>query len=138
MTKEQYMDFHKKCCQRMIDITAKKNSDYSGGSTDPFANFTQISHVVQLKSVIEIGFMTRMSDKFSRIGSFITKGVFEVADETVEDTLLDLANYCILFIGYLAHKRELAGMDKSNMAAAMQANAVGQNNFNDLSRALQK
>lgn len=105
MTKQEYMTFHEKCCQRMVEITKKKNSDYTGGSLDPFANFTQIGSLVQVPSVVEIGFVTRMSDKLSRIGSFITKGFLLVKDESVEDTLLDLANYCILFAGYLRSKR---------------------------------
>ena len=109
MTKQEYMEFHRACCDKMIDITKKKNSDYTGGSGDPFANFEQIGSLVQVKSVVEIGFLTRMSDKLSRIGSFVTKGFLLVKDESVEDTLLDLANYCILFAGYLRSKRLGAG-----------------------------
>ena len=105
MTKEQYLAFHEQQCQRMIEITKVKNSDYSGGSHDPFANFQQIGNLVQLPNVVEIGFLTRMSDKISRIGSYVTKGVLAVKDESVEDTLIDLANYCILFAGYIRSKR---------------------------------
>ena len=108
MTKEQYMAFHKQCWDRMIEITQKKNSDYTGGSADPFANFAQIGSLVQVPSVVEIGFLTRMSDKISRIGSFVTKGKLMVADESVEDTLLDLANYCILFAGYIKAQKPQA------------------------------
>lgn len=105
MTKQEYMDFHRSCCDKMIEITKSKNSDYTGESGDPFANFKQVGALIQQPSVVEIGFFTRMSDKFSRIGSFITKGTLLVKDESVEDTLLDLANYCILFAGYLNAKR---------------------------------
>jgi hypothetical protein len=103
--KESYMAFHKQCCEKMMAITKAKNSDYTGASEDPFANFAQIGALVQIPQVVEIGFLTRMSDKLSRIGSFVTKGSLKVADESVEDTLLDLANYCILFAGYLRSKR---------------------------------
>jgi hypothetical protein len=105
MTKQEYMSFHEVCCAKLIKITAAKNSDYTGGSDNPFANFTQIGSLIQLPAAVEIGFLTRMSDKFSRIGSFVTKGIFMVKDESVTDTLLDLANYCILFAGYLASKK---------------------------------
>jgi Nucleotide modification associated domain 1 len=105
MTKQEYMDFHKSACDKMIDVTKKKNSDYTGGSDDPFANFEQVGHFVQLPQIVVIGFFTRMSDKFSRIGSFITKGSLLVADESVEDTLIDLANYCILLAGYLRSQK---------------------------------
>jgi hypothetical protein len=101
MTKEQYMQFHRECCDKMIEITKKKNADYTGGADSPFSNFEQIGSLVQVSSVVEIGFLTRMSDKMSRIGSFITKGMLLCKDESVEDTLIDLANYCILFAGFL-------------------------------------
>lgn len=105
MTKEEYLKFHAESCQKMIAVTKAKNADYTGGSADPFANFRQIGGLVQVPSVVEIGFLTRMSDKMSRIGSFVTKGVLMVKDESVEDTLIDLANYCILFAGYLRSVR---------------------------------
>jgi hypothetical protein len=106
MTKAEYMAFHEECCKKMMTITRAKNSDYTGDSGDPFANFAQIGMLVQAPSVVEIGFLTRMSDKLSRIGSFVTKGTLLVKDESVEDTLLDLANYCLLFAGYLRSKRQ--------------------------------
>lgn len=107
MTKEEYMKFHADCCQKMIEVTKAKNADYTGGSADPFANFRQVGNFVHTPGVVEVGFFTRMSDKFSRIGSFITKGVLQVKDESVEDTLIDLANYCILFAGYLRSIRPI-------------------------------
>lgn len=104
-TKAQYLEFHEKACQKMIEVTKMKNADYTGGSGNPFANFEQAGNFVQIDQVTEIGFFTRMSDKFSRIGSFLTKGHLLVKDESVEDTLIDLANYCILFAGYLRSKK---------------------------------
>ena len=43
-----------------------------------------------------VGILVRMSDKLSRLGSFTQKGFLAVNDESVEDTLLDLANYSLL------------------------------------------
>ncbi len=106
MTKEEYMQFHQDCCNKMVAITKAKNADYTGGSANPFSNFEQVGNLVQLPVVVQIGFITRMSDKLSRVGSFITKGVLAVSNETIEDTLLDLANYCILFAGYLRSLRK--------------------------------
>lgn len=107
MTKEEYMKFHAECLKKMTSITKAKNSDYTGSSTSPFSNFEQIGSLVQVPSVVEIGLLTRMSDKMSRIGSFVTKGELLCRDESVEDTLIDLANYCILFSGYLKSLRKL-------------------------------
>jgi hypothetical protein len=105
MTKSEYLEFHREMCDKMIEITKRKNADYAGSGDDPFANFRQVGSIVQVKGVIEIGFVTRMSDKFARIGSFISNGELQVKDESVDDTLLDLANYCILFMGYLESER---------------------------------
>ena len=103
MTKEEYLDYHRDMCKRMVDITAAKNADYTGSDPDPFGNFSRVD-VMGICSV-EQGFLVRMSDKISRIISFVQKGVLLVKDESVEDTLLDLANYCILMAGYIKSKR---------------------------------
>jgi len=101
MTKREYMYFHEECCRKLVAITQKKNSDYTGNNDDPFANFQQIGHLISVPRAVEIGFVTRMSDKLSRIASFVSKGNLTISEETVEDTLLDLANYCILLAGFL-------------------------------------
>lgn len=108
MNKEEYMKFHKEFCDKMIEVTKKKNADYAGSGSDPFSNFRQIGGLVQTQSldIVAVGFLTRMSDKFSRVGTFITKGKLQVEDESVLDSLHDLANYCALFAGYLMEKSE--------------------------------
>lgn len=106
MSSKEYLEFQKKCCEEMIAICEKKNADYAGGGDDAFANFTGIESVCG-SITTEMGFLTRMYDKFSRIGSFIQNGNLKVKDESVKDTLLDLANYCILFAGYLESTRKI-------------------------------
>lgn len=103
MTKEEYLQFHKSFCDKMIEITKKKNHDYTGSSADPFANFKKVEDM-GIASV-EVGFLTRMTDKFSRLNSFVQKGVLEVKDESIADTLCDLANYSALLAGYIESKR---------------------------------
>lgn len=116
MTKQQYMDFHKGFCDRMIEITKRKNADYSGAGIDPFNNFRHIGNLVVVPNVdmVAVGFLTRMSDKFSRIGSFIANGQLQVKDESVEDTLIDLANYSALFAGYL--REQVSALRKESEA----------------------
>lgn len=104
MTREEYLAFHREFCARMIAVTEKKNLDYCAGG-DPFGNFKQIGALIALPNAVEIGFLTRMSDKLSRIGSYITRGELLVADESAQDTLHDLANYAALFSGYLVSKQ---------------------------------
>ena len=110
MNREQYMTFHQECCNKMVDITRAKNEDYAGGADDPFFNFTRVEKLGVCET--ERGFLTRMTDKFARIITFVNVGILKVKDESVEDTLLDLANYCILLAGYLRSKRQAAVKDK--------------------------
>lgn len=104
MTKEEYFKFHEEFCEKMTEIMKAKNSDYTGDNQDPFSNFT----IVEANGIAttEQGFLTRMSDKMQRINSFCQKGSLLVEDEKVEDTLMDLANYCILFSGYLRSRQD--------------------------------
>ena len=56
------------------------------------------------KSVDEDGLLVlkiRLGDKFNRISSLIKKGELKENDESLEDTLLDLAGYSILGLKYL-------------------------------------
>lgn len=103
MTREEYLKFHEEFTDMMKAVTVAKNSDYTGSTDDPFANFKNVE-VLGICSTSQ-GFATRMMDKISRIASFIKKGTLEVKDESVKDTLMDLANYCILFAGYLESKK---------------------------------
>lgn len=88
----------------ITELTRRKNNDYAGKGGDAFNNFTRIEHFSKTTTT-EQGFMVRLVDKFSRIGSFIDSGTLLVKDESVEDTLLDLANYSFLFYAYLKSKK---------------------------------
>jgi hypothetical protein len=103
MTKQEYLDFHEEFCRKMIEVTKAKNSDYTGLGDNPFKNFEIVSAYGCVS--VEQGFFTRMTDKMARISTFIQKGVLEVKDETVLDSLHDLANYAALFAGYIESKR---------------------------------
>jgi hypothetical protein len=113
VNKEQYFQFHQTCVEKMTAITKAKNADYTGIGSDPFANFTRVEALGICST--EQGFLTRMMDKFCRLNSFAQKGVLEVKDESVEDTLLDLANYAILMAGYIRSKRESAAKLKDRL-----------------------
>src|SRR6056297_340189 len=99
MTRKEYMEYHKVICDKMTEVTKAKNHDYSGFDNDPFANFKVVERAGITST--EVGFLTRMMDKISRVNSFVQQGVCNVKDETIEDTLIDLANYSILMAGYI-------------------------------------
>jgi len=110
MTRSEYMDFHSAACAEMFATCKKKNADYTGGAAeadDPFANFRAAERLGV--TTTEAGMLVRMLDKFARVSSFIKRGVLEVSDESVRDTLLDLANYSILLAGVIAERRRMEG-----------------------------
>jgi hypothetical protein len=65
----------------------KKNQDYAHQS-DPFRNFRMFG---------TFGILVRLSDKIARLRSFEESGQFVVEDERLEDTLLDIINYAVLY-----------------------------------------
>jgi hypothetical protein len=105
MTKEEYFLFASSCMERMLTISKAKNNDYTGASVSPFANFSRVEALGICTT--EQGFLTRMSDKLSRAAALLVdRCERKVKDEQIEDTLLDLANYCILLCGYLESKKD--------------------------------
>ena len=82
---------------KMLQTYIKKNADYGSSFDDLFDEFGMDSVLIRLK------------DKFNRIKSLTKPGQKQmVVDESVEDTLLDLANYCILTLVKLQKDKEEA------------------------------
>lgn len=54
------------------------------------------------KTVIAV----RLSDKFNRICNLIKRGELKENDESLEDTLLDMAGYAILGLKYLEEHKD--------------------------------
>lgn len=44
--------------------------------------------------------MVRLTDKMSRLSTFITTGEFKVKDEALRDTILDIINYSVILYAY--------------------------------------
>lgn len=103
MTKPEYFQFAEQFFGKCLEISKAKNADYTGGAADPFANFKAVEI---LGITTEQGFLTRMMDKMKRIASFAEKGELQVKDESVTDTLRDLANYACLLAGYIESKKD--------------------------------
>lgn len=78
-----------KLTQQMITLQSKKGLDY-GEDSDGLKNLRRRG--VQ-------GVVARMGDKLSRLESLTQPGrVISVLDESIDDTLIDLANYSLLLI----------------------------------------
>lgn len=104
MNREELLKYHQTLCSKAFALMQKKNADYAGRSgEEPFANFTRCEAMGICKT--EAGMLVRMTDKMSRLSSFVESGTLQVKDESVEDTCLDLINYAVLFYSYLQGKK---------------------------------
>jgi len=101
MTKDEYFKFSEQFFKDCIATSRKKNNDYTGDTGNPFANL-ESCEVLGIKT--EIGILTRMQDKMMRLASFAGGTDMQVTDESIQDTLRDLANYTCLLAGYLSSK----------------------------------
>lgn len=79
------MDEFKKITNEMYELCLKKNNDYGASVTSTYKDFGLVS------------FLVRMQDKLNRLKT-LNKKEAKVKDESIRDTLIDLANYSILAI----------------------------------------
>lgn len=85
MTKsEKLVQEHKEICVKLNDIYIQKNRAYGNSFGDTYADLGIISAV------------TRISDKFNRLKTLAKNNDIPQGDESIADTLLDMANYCIM------------------------------------------
>lgn len=105
MTQSEYLDGFRIWLQDLATLNNKKNSDYST-KNDAFKNLKQIEILSNGAINLEAGILTRMSDKISRIGTLLFQKTREVNDETLLDTLDDLAIYSGILKIYLKSKND--------------------------------
>lgn len=77
---------HKKICNELNDLYTRKNHDYGNAFHESF---------------LEEGFAmarVRLTDKLSRFKTLSRNNNAEVKDESIRDTLIDLANYAIMTV----------------------------------------
>jgi hypothetical protein len=101
-------DFYK-LIEELKEIHSSKNHDYAGEG-DPFRNF-KLSENLGIPAWK--GCLIRISDKFSRLCSFANKEEFKVKDESVEDTLKDLAVYSLICL--ILYKERLSDKKKDEI-----------------------
>lgn len=93
-------DIHMDICHDLNALYQRKNHDYGDSFGEFFAEFGLISTCM------------RLTDKLKRLKSFAQNGKYKVTDESVRDTLMDLANYSIMTIVEMEmHKAEPAADD---------------------------
>ena len=85
---------HRMICDEINELYAKKNHDYG----DSFAQSFREEGMAMVR--------IRLGDKFNRLKA-LTRGVEQkVADESIRDTLIDLANYAIMTVLEMEGEKE--------------------------------
>lgn len=77
---------HKELCEYLTDTYERKNADYGNSFGEMFSDLGIVSAV------------TRIGDKYNRVKNLAVRPTVLVKDETIIDTLLDMANYCIMTV----------------------------------------
>ena len=87
--KSDNVQIHAKVCQELTETYEKKNADYGNSFENSLDKHGMIAGIV------------RMDDKMSRLISLNSKNEQLVLDESMRDTLMDLANYAIMSVMWL-------------------------------------
>lgn len=82
-----------KIFEEMYSTYVKKNADYGNSFEKSIEKFGLVASAV------------RLSDKLERFSNLICNDA-QVKDESIEDTLLDMANYAAMTVLYLRKNRE--------------------------------
>jgi len=107
MQQQEYLDKFSDTLQDMLELTKKKNADYSW-QEDAFSSFKLVEKLWVCDT--ETWFITRMTDKMSRLNNLLKSWQQKVLDEKIEDTLLDLANYAIIMKLYLEERKRVSDL----------------------------
>ena len=75
---------HESLLRQIHDTYIKKNHDYGDSFSRSYKKYGLVAAMV------------RMEDKWNRLDNMASGAEQKVADETIRDTLLDLAGYCIM------------------------------------------
>ena len=85
---------HRMICDEINELYAKKNHDYG----DSFAQSFREEGMAMVR--------IRLGDKFNRLKALTRGGEQKVVDESIRDTLIDLANYAIMTVLEMEGEKE--------------------------------
>lgn len=84
MTFDEEVEFFCSCTKRMQDTFYRKRNDYGPTTTETYEKFGPVSMLV------------RMHDKMGRLDNLLAGKEIMVKEESITDTLFDLANYALI------------------------------------------
>jgi hypothetical protein len=82
MENERRVELHKQICDKLHDTYLRKNANYGNS-------------FVNTRNEVDRAIIVRLMDKLERLKTLF-KGENDLVGESIDDTLLDLANYAIL------------------------------------------
>lgn len=85
-TTKTKFQMHREICEEINDLYARKNHDYGDSFHQTF--------VEEGMAMVRI----RLGDKFNRFKTLSRNEEQKVNDESIRDTLIDLANYAIMTV----------------------------------------
>jgi hypothetical protein len=108
-------DDYRKLFDDIITLHTNKNKGYAGvDATDAWANF----RTAQWFQVTPFtGCLIRMGDKFIRVSHLCQNPDADAVNESIKDTLHDLAVYCIIAVCLLEEELVVSDVGKSTIAA---------------------
>ena len=95
MTKPEQQEHFEKFSSQMAEIMLSKGNDYA--TDDRLSNFKLVAQIAQIP--VEKVFMVFLATKIVRLGNLTSGG--QPNCESINDSLLDNANYSVLFDAYL-------------------------------------
>ena len=118
MKSNELVKKHGEICIFLNEVYEKKNKDYGNSFEETYKRLGIISAV------------TRIADKMSRLESLATKPEEErlVKDESIKDTVLDMANYCIM----LAMELERESDERKAISNIQSSPSQGETPLDDL------
>ena len=94
--KPEFIRFAAECFDRCLELMKKKNQDYADPS-DALSNFREFG---------SFGVIVRMGDKWNRIKNITKNQKVDVKDESIQDSLMDMINYCVICLVMMVNDNE--------------------------------
>ena len=91
---ERKAEMHAQICSELHELYEAKNADYGDAFSRTFNEYGMVAPLL------------RLEDKLSRLKSLHRKGVQQIKQESMRDTLIDLANYAIMTVMELDAQEE--------------------------------
>lgn len=85
---------HQELCNQIHDTYIQKNKAYGNSFGDTYEKLGIISAV------------TRITDKYNRLVNLATHENVDKGDESIIDTLMDMANYCLMTVMEIQNQEE--------------------------------